>query len=266
MNGVSRRVTEHPIPDVRCVFACSGTTQRTIGEPGRPGGPHVGAGAAIGNPIAGGQSPDIAGGTHPRGWRGHRWTGSAPVQIAKALGASVVGLASARSAAVVRAAGADAVLDGNQTPLERVGGRFDVVYDVAARSSVLRARHLLSEDGIFVANVADPLHGMARVLAPWLRRCGVRKRGSYVWVRPSGEDLAVLCRLVDEGRVATGAGAHLPVGTGARSSRSQRVGPRAGQDRVAHRVTSPRAGTINHVAKAATGGCHTAVEMGARKS
>src|SRR5262245_9703265 len=47
---------------------------------GRPGGPHVGAGAAIGNPIAGGQSPDIAGGTHPRRWRGHRWTGSAPVE------------------------------------------------------------------------------------------------------------------------------------------------------------------------------------------
>jgi len=30
MNGVSRRLTEHPIPDVRCVFACSGTTQ-TVG-------------------------------------------------------------------------------------------------------------------------------------------------------------------------------------------------------------------------------------------
>jgi len=40
----------------------------------------VGDGAAIGDPIGGGQAPDIAGGTHPRRWHGHRWTGSAPVE------------------------------------------------------------------------------------------------------------------------------------------------------------------------------------------
>lgn len=116
--------------------------------------------------------------------------GSFAVQIARALGARVIGTASERNHDFLRSLGADPVEygdgladrvreiapDGVDVVLDYVGGdALDVVPDVL-------------RDGGTVASVTDP-------------RARDELGGHYVWVRPDATDLAELARLGDAGEL-----------------------------------------------------------------
>jgi NADPH:quinone reductase-like Zn-dependent oxidoreductase len=76
--------------------------------------------------------------------------GSFAVQIAKALGATVTGVASESKLDFVTALGADAVIDYRATALADVSERFDLIIDIGGRTKLRTLRALLTERGTHV--------------------------------------------------------------------------------------------------------------------
>ena len=76
--------------------------------------------------------------------------GSFAVQIAKALGATVTGVASAAKLDFVSSLGADTVVDRATTDLGDLDDRFDLIIDIAGRTPLFTVRRLLTERGTHV--------------------------------------------------------------------------------------------------------------------
>jgi NADPH:quinone reductase-like Zn-dependent oxidoreductase len=72
------------------------------------------------------------------------------VQIAKQVGAHVVGVCSAGNVEFVRGLGADEVVDYARDNFTRRDDRFDVVFDAAGASSFIAARRVLTEKGCYL--------------------------------------------------------------------------------------------------------------------
>jgi len=76
--------------------------------------------------------------------------GTFAVQIAKALGATVTGVCSARNAEMVRTLGADRVIDYAQEDFTRADWRWDVIFDLVGNHPLSAIRRALEERGTFV--------------------------------------------------------------------------------------------------------------------
>jgi NADPH:quinone reductase-like Zn-dependent oxidoreductase len=81
--------------------------------------------------------------------------GTAAVQIAKNMGATVTGVTSARNAALVRSLGAEHVIDYTSTDIRSVPQRFDVVFDTVGSLPTAVGRNLLVEGGVMLLGVAS---------------------------------------------------------------------------------------------------------------
>lgn len=120
--------------------------------------------------------------------------GHLAVQIAKSLGATVVGTGSPASHDWLRELGADEVLDYHAGPvseqLQAVGGQVDAVLDLVGGDALQDAPAQL-KDPKRVASVidADTVLGLD---------------GSYVFVRPDRDNLARLTELVEAGDLRVG--------------------------------------------------------------
>jgi NADPH:quinone reductase-like Zn-dependent oxidoreductase len=97
--------------------------------------------------------------------------GSLAVQIAKAKGAYVAGMASTRNEAFVRSLGVDEFIDYTKQPFEQVARGIDVVFDTVGDETFQRAFQTLRKGGFLVTAVAFPKDeaqrysvGVARVL------------------------------------------------------------------------------------------------------
>lgn len=92
--------------------------------------------------------------------------GSLAVQLAKAAGANVTAMASARNEDYVRGLGADEFIDYQRQPLETVSSKMDVVFDTVGADTFQRAFASLKQGGFLVTAVAFPtdegkLHGVS---------------------------------------------------------------------------------------------------------
>lgn len=76
--------------------------------------------------------------------------GTYAVQIAKALGAEVTGVCSTRNVEMVRALGADHVVDYTRENFTRGGGRYDVIIDNVGTHSVSDYRRVMTPQGVLV--------------------------------------------------------------------------------------------------------------------
>ncbi len=76
--------------------------------------------------------------------------GSYAVQLGKALGAKVTGVASAAKADVVRSLGADDVIDYAGTDYLDGSTRYDLIIDIGGRNSLRKLRTALTHDGTLV--------------------------------------------------------------------------------------------------------------------
>lgn len=139
--------------------------------------------------------------------------GSYAVQIAKAYGARVTGVASTAKLDLVRSLGADEVLDHTTDVLpER---RYDVVLDVGGNTPVSRLRRALTRTGTLVIVGGETggrlLGGVQRQLGAALLSPFVRQRlGTFV-CKENADDLAVLTGLMDAGRVVPAVDRVLPL-------------------------------------------------------
>ncbi len=91
------------------------------------------------------------------------------VQIAKALGAEVTGVASSDNLELVRSLGADHVVDYTQQDVTQQAERFDLVFETVGAMSFSQARRVLTPDGTFLP-LNFGLGDVPTALVPrWLR-------------------------------------------------------------------------------------------------
>ena len=128
--------------------------------------------------------------------------GTFAVQITKSRGAEVTGVDSAAKLDMLRAIGADHVIDYTQEDFTKNGQRYDLILDVVASRSIFDYRRALSPTGVFVC-VGGSLTTIlqAFLLGPLLSRNGSRKMGIVMWKPNNQEDLSILEALIAASKV-----------------------------------------------------------------
>jgi NADPH:quinone reductase-like Zn-dependent oxidoreductase len=143
--------------------------------------------------------------------------GTFAIQIAKWLGADVTTTASRRGEALVRSLGCDQVIDYTAQDISRVEDRFDAGFDLIGGKTLEQMFALMKPGSriVSVAGVPEPQAaikdlGGHRALSAifWIishkirsraRHAGVRYR--YLFMHPSGSDLAQLGELIKQGQL-----------------------------------------------------------------
>jgi NADPH:quinone reductase-like Zn-dependent oxidoreductase len=82
--------------------------------------------------------------------------GTFAVQIAKSFGAKVTGVCSTRNLDMVRAIGADQVIDYTQEDFTQTGERYDLIFDVVAKRSFSDCKRVLKPQGIYITTEFSP--------------------------------------------------------------------------------------------------------------
>src|SRR6185437_11418409 len=138
--------------------------------------------------------------------------GAAAVQLARHYGAVVTGVCSGPHTGLVRKLGAEAVIDYTRTDFTRAGQRYDVIFDVAGKSSFLRCRGALSPGGVYLTTAPSPAIMMQM---PWTARFGrTRAVVAFTGLRPAAlkrADLLVLLDLVEKSSLTAVIGARFPL-------------------------------------------------------
>lgn len=142
--------------------------------------------------------------------------GSIAIQLAKHLGAWVATTASTRDAEWLRELGADQVIDYRNEDFTTELTGYDFVLDHLGAESVLRSLTVLRPGGKVVGIAGPPTPELAHELGlsgfvAWVlglvsgkvRRAAAKRGVSYefLMMRASGEQLAGITRLVDEGAI-----------------------------------------------------------------
>ncbi|MFE9578675.1 NAD(P)-dependent alcohol dehydrogenase [Nocardia sp. NPDC006044] len=130
--------------------------------------------------------------------------GTAAVQLAKALGAEVTAVCSTRHIELVRALGADQVIDYTTDDFTASGRRYDVLLDLVGNRSLRDSRRILAPKGTFVSsagapggNWAGPVIWMGKVL---LANLFVSQKIGLLLMRPQRADLEFLAGLAAQGK------------------------------------------------------------------
>lgn len=130
--------------------------------------------------------------------------GTFVVQIAKSFGADVTGVCSTRNVEMVRALGADRVIDYTQEDFATSGQRYDLFFDCFANHSLSACRRVLNRKRRYIA-VGGPtgrwVFGLGRVIAGPLLSCIVSQTFATFMAQSSKEDLCILGELMEAGKV-----------------------------------------------------------------
>jgi NADPH:quinone reductase-like Zn-dependent oxidoreductase len=130
--------------------------------------------------------------------------GSYAVQLAKAFGAEVTGVSSAAKQDLVRALGADHVLDYARDDFADGHARYDLIIDIAGNPSLRRLRRALKPRGtaVFVGGEnAGAVTGMGRQLRGALLSPFIRQRLVLLIAKESGSDYERLAELIQAAQV-----------------------------------------------------------------
>ena len=111
--------------------------------------------------------------------------GTAAVQLARHFGATVTGVCSGANIELVRELGADMVIDYTMTDFTRTGQTYDVIFDVAGKSSFTRCRAALNRTGSYLTTAPSPA---ILLQMPWTSRRGGKKAVvAFTGLRPPSE-------------------------------------------------------------------------------
>lgn len=150
--------------------------------------------------------------------------GTIGVQLAKHFGAEVTAVDSAEKLAMLRAIGADHVIDYTQEDFTKNGQRYDVIFDVVGKSSFSRSLRSLTPNGHYL--IGNPS------LAKKMRGAWISKRsGKTVVANPAGhraEDLIFLKELIEAGKLKAVIDRRYPLAETAEAHRYVETGQKAG--------------------------------------
>ena len=127
--------------------------------------------------------------------------GTFAVQLAKAFGAEVTAVCSTRNLDIVRAIGADHVIDYTQEDFTRNGQQYDLILAVNGYHPISDYRRALRPTGTYVTtggSAAQMVQTM--LLGPWISRTGKQKMGNSAH-KPNQKDLAFMKELLEAGKV-----------------------------------------------------------------
>jgi NADPH:quinone reductase-like Zn-dependent oxidoreductase len=131
--------------------------------------------------------------------------GSFAVQLAKAFGAHVTGVAGTSQLEPVRSIGADEVVDYTRTDVTDGTGRWDLVLDTAGHRSLSRLRRALAPGGTLVIVGSEVpgrwLGGFDRQLRALMLSRLVGQRLRMLSSKPRQDDLETLRELLEAGKV-----------------------------------------------------------------
>jgi len=123
--------------------------------------------------------------------------GTFAVQIAKAFGAEVTGVCSARNLELVRSIGADHVIEYTKEDFTKNEQRYDLILDIVANRSVSEYIHVLNSNGRFVA-VA--FQSSALFMGPLISMTR-SKKVIQLSHKPNVKDLLFMKELIEAGKV-----------------------------------------------------------------
>jgi NADPH:quinone reductase-like Zn-dependent oxidoreductase len=131
--------------------------------------------------------------------------GTFAVQIAKAFGAEVTGVCSARNTDMVRSIGADHVIDYTREDFTRGGQRYDLIVDLVGSHSLLDYRRVLNRNGTVVlvgGPSDDPWLGfLAAPIKALVLSLFVTQKFVPFLAELNPQDLATLGELMQAGKV-----------------------------------------------------------------
>jgi NADPH:quinone reductase-like Zn-dependent oxidoreductase len=138
------------------------------------------------------------------------------VQLAKAFGAQVTGVASTPQVELVRSIGADEVIDYTRADITDGTRQWDLILDTAGHRSLSQLRRALTPKGTLVIVGSEGrgrwLGGFDRSLrAPMLSRF-VGQRLRMLASKPRQDDLVVLGELIEAGKLTPVIGRTYPLG------------------------------------------------------
>ena len=126
--------------------------------------------------------------------------GTFAVQIAKAFGAEVTGVSSAKNAEMIRSIGADRVLDYERVDFANSGQKFDLILGVNGDRSIWDYRRSLTADGRYVMCGGSNRQLWDALLLGPLLSAGRRRMGNLL-AKPTQADLLILKDFIEKGRV-----------------------------------------------------------------
>ncbi len=131
--------------------------------------------------------------------------GTYAVQIAKAMGAEVTGVCSSRNLDLVRALGADHVIDYTREDFTAGRPLYDLVLDSVGAHSLRAMRRVLTADGLLLANGAPAptgwFGGLGHPLKVAIASLVSRRQGRPFLATENQDDLHTLRELTATGRV-----------------------------------------------------------------
>lgn len=131
--------------------------------------------------------------------------GSFAVQIAKALGAEVTGVASTGKLDLVRSLGADHVIDYTREDFAEAPDRYDLIIDIAGNPSLTRLRRVLTSSGTVVFTGGEGggslAGGMNRPMRGLVLSLFARQRFVNFVNKERGSDLERLTGLIEADKV-----------------------------------------------------------------
>jgi NADPH:quinone reductase-like Zn-dependent oxidoreductase len=128
--------------------------------------------------------------------------GTFAVQIAKAFGAEVTGVASTTNVDLVRSIGADHVIDYTQEDFRNGGPRYDLILDNVGDHSMSATRRALAPNGTLLSNGGGHAGGaLGRMIRLMIVSMFVRQQGKPAPKIENRADLLVLRELVEAGKV-----------------------------------------------------------------
>ncbi len=154
--------------------------------------------------------------------------GSYAVQIAKALGAEVTGVASTGKLDLVRSLGADHVVDYTYDDYADGRSHYDLVIDIAGRPRLSRLRRALTRTGTAVIVGGEDggsfSGGMNRQLRALAVSPFVHQRLTMFITKQRSRDLERLTRLIEAGQVTPSVGRTYPLHEAADAMRHLEAG------------------------------------------
>jgi NADPH:quinone reductase-like Zn-dependent oxidoreductase len=125
------------------------------------------------------------------------------VQVAKALGAEVTGVASTAKLDFVRSLGADHVVDYTKVDYTKAAERYDWIVAVDAHHSLFAARRALKPGGIYQTLGGNDLTILeSMTVGPVMSAAGSRWLGLMIWWKPfAAADVDMLKELIAAGKL-----------------------------------------------------------------
>jgi NADPH:quinone reductase-like Zn-dependent oxidoreductase len=132
--------------------------------------------------------------------------GTFAVQVAKAFGADVTGVCSARNVEMVRSIGADRVIDYTQEDFTKNGQHYDVFFDCIGNHSLMSCRRVLNSKGVYIPAGGSAGRWMIRPLARSIIACVLswfvsQKLVIFFLAKSTKEDLTAIGELMEAGKV-----------------------------------------------------------------